>query len=292
MNPHPLVIFHAGCRDGFAAAWAVRRGLGGGPAPDWHPGYYGQPAPNCSGRDVIIVDFSYKRPDMERIARTCNTLLVLDHHATAERDLDGLATLDGATNLHVEFDMARSGAGMAWDHYFPGRDRPWFINYVEDRDLWRKVLPNTEEVNAYISILPFEFEEWDAQEDMGFRDSIIDSGYTVIRKTQQYIREVLKNARVTIFEGHATLLVNCPQVDISETLDVLCTHQVPDSGNPPLPVPTKFAMGWWQRADGRFQYSLRSRGDFDVSALAKKHGGGGHKNAAGFEADSPVHLWW
>ncbi|NIV11578.1 MAG: bifunctional oligoribonuclease/PAP phosphatase NrnA, partial [Aliifodinibius sp.] len=29
-------------------------------------------------------------------------------------------------------------------------------------------------------------------------------------------------------------------------------------------------------------YSLRSRGDFDVSALAERFGGGGHKNAAGF----------
>jgi nanoRNase/pAp phosphatase (c-di-AMP/oligoRNAs hydrolase) len=28
--------------------------------------------------------------------------------------------------------------------------------------------------------------------------------------------------------------------------------------------------------------SLRSKGDFDVSAIAKRFGGGGHKNAAGF----------
>ena len=43
-------------------------------------------------------------------------------------------------------------------------------------------------------------------------------------------------------------------------------------------------------SDGRFQYSLRSRGDFDVSELAKKHGGGGHKGAAGFVVDELVHL--
>jgi nanoRNase/pAp phosphatase (c-di-AMP/oligoRNAs hydrolase) len=29
-------------------------------------------------------------------------------------------------------------------------------------------------------------------------------------------------------------------------------------------------------------FSLRSVGDFDVSAIAKIYGGGGHKNAAGF----------
>jgi uncharacterized protein len=34
-----------------------------------------------------------------------------------------------------------------------------------------------------------------------------------------------------------------------------------------------------------FNVSLRSKGDFDVSEIAKKFGGGGHKNAAGFTID-------
>lgn len=46
---------------------------------------------------------------------------------------------------------------------------------------------------------------------------------------------------------------------------------------------TPVALGWWQRFDGKFQFSLRSRGDIDVSEIAKKFGGGGHKNAAGFQ---------
>jgi hypothetical protein len=32
---------------------------------------------------------------------------------------------------------------------------------------------------------------------------------------------------------------------------------------------------------GDIKWSLRSRGEFDVSAVAKLYGGGGHKNAAG-----------
>ena len=38
------------------------------------------------------------------------------------------------------------------------------------------------------------------------------------------------------------------------------------------------------RADGRWQFSLRSEGEFDVSAVAQQYGGGGHRNAAGFNA--------
>jgi phosphoesterase RecJ-like protein len=33
--------------------------------------------------------------------------------------------------------------------------------------------------------------------------------------------------------------------------------------------------------DGRVKASLRSRGDVDVEKVARRHGGGGHKNAAG-----------
>lgn len=91
------------------------------------------------------------------------------------------------------------------------------------------------------------------------------------------VREVAKNTRRVFFENWNVPIVNAPQVDISELLDHLARNDT-------------FAMGWWQRGDGEFQYSLRSRGDFDVSELAKKYGGGGHKNAAGFEQKEMLKL--
>lgn len=52
----------------------------------------------------------------------------------------------------------------------------------------------------------------------------------------------------------------------------------------------EFGACYFEAENGRFQYSLRSRGDFDVSAIARRYGGGGHKNAAGFTSDDgPVH---
>lgn len=43
-----------------------------------------------------------------------------------------------------------------------------------------------------------------------------------------------------------------------------------------------------ETADGRIKGSLRSRDQIDVQAIASRRGGGGHKNAAGFEADGPI----
>jgi nanoRNase/pAp phosphatase (c-di-AMP/oligoRNAs hydrolase) len=42
---------------------------------------------------------------------------------------------------------------------------------------------------------------------------------------------------------------------------------------------------WTYWGAGKYQVSLRSVGDFDVSKIAKYYGGGGHRNAAGFIVD-------
>ncbi len=40
-----------------------------------------------------------------------------------------------------------------------------------------------------------------------------------------------------------------------------------------------------QTGDAQYKVSLRSRGEVDVERIARAHGGGGHKNAAGFVAE-------
>lgn len=40
-----------------------------------------------------------------------------------------------------------------------------------------------------------------------------------------------------------------------------------------------------QKEDGSYKVSLRSRGEVDVEKIARHHGGGGHRNAAGFSYD-------
>lgn len=267
----PLVIYHGGCRDGFCAAWVCHLALKEHD-PEFFTGYYGQEPPDVAGRDVVLVDFSYPLPQMESLAKSAATLLVLDHHKTAEAALRDFK----ADNSRVVFDMEQSGAGLAWSNYFDGSDRPFLVRYTEDRDLWRHRLTESKAINSYISTLPFDFDAWSEASRMDIAEAL-RGGMVVESKIKQYVAEVRKNARRVTFEGHDVPIVNAPQVDISELLHDLCQGEA-------------FAMGWWQRSDGEFQYSLRSVGDFDVSELAKRHGGGGHKNAAGFESATMLQL--
>jgi phosphoesterase RecJ-like protein len=59
--------------------------------------------------------------------------------------------------------------------------------------------------------------------------------------------------------------------------------------NFPLSVKDIQAVGFIKEAeDGEWRVSMRSKGDIDVGAIARAHGGGGHKNAAGCSARGPL----
>lgn len=278
----PVVIYHDRCRDGFAAAWVANRYLRKqGYKPEFIAANHGDAPPgHLMGRNVFLLDFAYPRHVMMALVMETN-LVVLDHHKTAQADLLNL----GPGSDRVKFDMDRSGAGMTWDFFYGSQPRPWLIDYVEDRDLWRYKLSNSREVNAWIGQLAFDFDVWDAtfdQFETANHPHIVDGGVAIIQKIEQYCRETSKNALAVKFDGYTVPMVNAPQVDISELLRYLLIEG-------PVFKPA-FALGWSQWGDGKFHYSLRSDGDMDVSVLAKKYGGGGHKNAAGFESDVMLRL--
>ncbi len=270
ISSSPLILYHAACRDGFCAAWVARKYFATQERDiEAVPVLYGQEPPDVRGRDVYVLDFCFQRDVMVHLNNQAWQLLALDHHKSAAEDMKGLS--------FAVFDMERSGAGVTWDWFFFGKPRPWIVDYVEDRDLWRKRLPETDAVSAFLSTIPFTFEAWDsaAKLDVPF---VVPMGKVVLARTEQYVTEIAKNAIRVQFEGFDVPLVNAPQMDISDLLSHLA------EGEP-------FSMGWFQRADGKFSYSLRScAGGVDVAELARRHGGGGHIQAAGFQVDWPIHL--
>lgn len=276
----PLIIYHGNCPDGFTAAWVAYKKLG--TECDFFPAQYGQQPPDVTGRRVYILDFSYKRPVMRQILSRAHSLTVLDHHKTAEAELTGIvdefvlrpdliANPPGSELPTVWFDMEKSGARLAWEHFFPNEPAPWLVDYTEDRDLWRWQLPNSRAVNAAIGSYPWSFAEWDAMnDDPGALERLITEGSAIERYKQQQVENICQHATEIEMDGHKILAVNTT-VQFSEVAGKLA------EGRP-------FGAAWFVRSDGRKQWSLRSRdGGVDVSEVALRRGGGGHRNAAGFE---------
>lgn len=264
----PLIIYHGGCKDGFCAAWVAKTYFDAvGKETEFFAASYGKEPPPVEGRNVFILDFSYPRDVLLKMWKEAHVIRVLDHHKTAQEDLK---ELDFCT-----FDMNRSGAGMAWDYFFHGKPRPYIVNYVEDRDLWRWALPDSREVNSYLQTLPYDFAVWTqvSQEDWSkVRDLGIE--FMRVRKDNNKANmDILM--QFTQFDGEEIPVINAPTEGISELMETML-----------LQTRASFALAWRLRNDGRVSISLRStagEGSWDVSRTAQKYGGGGHRNAAGFE---------
>lgn len=272
-NNKPLIIYHGHCTDGFTAVWAARKALG--PNCETVAAHFGQPEPpDVTDREVYIVDYSYPRAVLEDMHDKADSLLVLDHHKTAEADLAGLP--------YCQFDMNRSGAGMAWDHFHPGQPRPWLVDYVEDRDIWRKSLPDTDEVTAFIRSWQASFDRWDTISAMSLEDAI-SHGKAVWSFMSLSVKFACKRARVVSVLGHDNVLEVNSSVLQSEIGNALMEGEGP-KGNVP-----DFAAVWYVGVDGKRKYSLRSDDKHtDVSAIAQQLGGGGHRNAAGCLRDGSL----
>lgn len=263
-----LVLYHDNCPDGFTAAWSVYKALGVMVA-EYRGVNYGQPPvteDDVRDRQVFMVDFSYPRAVLDTIAKAAGNVMVLDHHKTAQADLDGW------TNGRAIFDMERSGAGIAWD-YFHRAPRPNIVAYVEDRDLWRWNLRGSREVSEYMFSVPRTFEAYDEAADYleSHLAGAIATGTVLLRVKRERVAAICKNVRWMRFgrENVAVPVVNA-QSDMSELGEYLAERHGGIGGY------------YFDRADRR-QWGFRSTAPgFDVSELCKQYGGGGHAAAAGF----------
>lgn len=278
-----LVLYHDNCPDGFTAAWAVWRALGDD--AEYRAMNYGQHMPSqpsdYGGRRLIFVDFSLPRAELEALVRAGAHVEVYDHHKTAQADL---FELPGAGAVKVVFDMERSGAGIAWDEFHPDIEgvwlgprlpRPPLIAYVEDRDLWRWALSSSRGVSEWLFSIPRTFEAWDEAAKELERDfgSVAKIGEAFLRLKRERVAKVCDNVRWLTLAGHRIPVVNHAW-DMSEIGEYLCEK-----------FPEAVCGGYYfDRADRR-QWGFRSRGDFDVAALCKPYGGGGHTAAASFTSE-------
>lgn len=256
----PICIYHGNCADGFTAAWVVHHAFGGD--IDLHAGVYQIQPPDVTDRDVYLVDFSYKRDVMLQMREKAKRIVVLDHHKTAEADLSNLL------GIETVFDMARSGARIAWD-YWHDTAPPRTLLHVEDRDLWRFALPNTREIQANIFSYPYEIPVWD-ELMAADPEKLAEEGKAIERKHFKDVRELVNVVtRRMVIGGHNVPIANLPYIHVSDAAHHLAKGQ-------------PFAGCYWDTPKGRV-FGLRSTDDgLDVSEIAKQYGGGGHRNAAGF----------
>jgi len=262
-----LCIYHKNCADGFGAALAVKKYADINKFQcEFIPAHYGDTPPDVSGKDVFIVDFSYPRETLLELKEKAKSIKVIDHHKTAQKDLQDLD--------FCVFDMNYSGAVLTWETIFCTGRVPLLFKYIQDRDLWRWDMENSKAVSAGLQQLKQEFHLWERYLIAGNIPELIETGNIILEYQNKQIEKIINSeVQLTNIAGHNVPCINTTTL-ISEIGNELAKGQ-------------PFCAMYFETADKRI-YSLRSDSNgIDVSEIAKKFGGGGHFHAAGFSVDKP-----
>jgi len=321
----PLVIYHANCADGFGAAFAAWMKLGD--EAEYVPMLYNQHFPpiDCNDRDIYILDFSFDRQRMDVLFSRAKRVVWLDHHKTAFEMWVATGYLDkysSFTNLsephHIILDNNKSGAYLAWEYFHPGEEVPLFIRHIDDYDRWQFKLDGTKAFNkALWSYAPWSFPQWvewfydcEAVFNHTYWADFYTEGEAILRAHEQNVQSVVKGSaracKLIIPVDARNLVASYNQPNwiydqdaryataSVEGLAANCPpHLTSDVGHELATKSGTFGLCWTLSQTGLVaKCSLRSNGEYDVSAIAKVFGGGGHRNAAGFEVDIHTLLGW
>jgi len=263
-----LVIYHASCTDGFGAAYAAWKLLGD--RAEYHAAKYGESPPEVSGKNVVVLDFSYDNATTKRLMKEAKGFLIIDHHKTAMVELSDIP--------NVRFDMEKSGAILSWEFFHPGKQPPRFLEYIQDRDLWKWKLPYSQEFSAAFDMVDFDYEEYEKFLTDSAVDNAQERGAYILAYSKTVISKHAKHASPRKMGGKDVLVVNSPHwmSEIGAALSPKCD----------------FAVIWYYDHETRqVKVSLRAHHeDSGVSEAAKRFGGGGHRKAAGFSLPANVSI--
>ena len=127
-------------------------------------------------------------------------------------------------------------------------------------------------LSELIESQPFDFQAWEslAHKIETQFDHMLELGETILKATERLVDMTCLHTQIIDFEGYQVPCVNASVLHSEVCNELLNRH--PEA---------KFSMSFFVDEKRLVKTSLRCRDDFDVSVIALRYGGGGHKRAAG-----------
>ena len=297
-----LIGYHANCIDGFTAAWVTYNALTKmGDTCKLIALEYNKESEDAlltilvarRYEDLYIVDFSLSLDFLEELQKEFPSthVTILDHHKTAFEKYVPEVAADLSVTSNVQcslkgadiiLDNNQSGASLCWKYFNPKEKPPTLVKYVKDYDLWRfQYGENTKFVNMYLRTLDKTIAAWNLTTEQCENDIeyVYNLGRHLQKKHNATVIEIAQHCNEITIAGKKGLAVECRRAYTSDVGHALATQSGTFGAMFTVDVKTNIVT-----------WSLRSNGDYDVSAIAKQFGGGGHRNAAGFESISTERL--
>lgn len=232
------------------------------------------------GEPVYIVDFSFKPEVMSSLLAITDKVTWIDHHASA-KDYGYADKVMGLQDFSER--SKRSGAMLAWEYFRPEKDVPRAVLLVSDYDTWTAEVPASFEFMEGLKLEHHDPGNCIWEDLFKWHDepvnSICEAGRTATKYRENYCAEMRQSFGYPCkFEGYNCYAMNVyrfgglafgPELKSRD----ICIAFVSDARKVTVSLYTE-------------------RDDIDVSALAKKYGGGGHRKAAGFVLDTGFKYPW
>lgn len=261
-----LILYHGSCPDGFGGAYAAWKKFGD--TAEYRPLHRGQPVPDdLAGKEVYLIDFTYPAEEMQTILASANSLTVLDHHAGIQDVVESIPN-------HV-FDENRSGATIAWSYFHPDTPVPLLLQFLEDQDIYRHALADTVALHAYLEVHPFTFEGWDqiayALDNEDTKEGLLHKARVYAEYYELLAGIAVEKAKLVSFEDMEIYFGTSHPF---KSLKSYVGHLLAEKKGPCSLTVTAHPNG--------YGVSIRGDGSVNVAEIAKKYGGNGHPNSAGF----------
>lgn len=266
-----ILCLHHNDADGRASAAIVRRALGAD--VHFYEIDFGDPVPwdRIERADQgVMVDFSLPPAEMQRMAETTE-LIWIDHHISALESMAGIADdWPGAR------DIGEAGCVLTWKYFFPDEPVPRAIVLIGDRDVWRWAEQDTGAFDEGLhqrDTRPDHDRLWQPllDDDRRLLQELIDEGGILRRARLLDIRRTVRKYGFEVtFEGVRTLAINTRSSGEMGEIIRQQGYQI-----------AYCYVDTWQNGVLVTAVTLYSD-EVDVSRLARKFGGGGHRGAAGF----------
>lgn len=235
-------------------------------------------------KNVLICDFSFKKDVYAAIKKVANAVLTIDHHKTANEELNGDPTLI--------YDEKECGATLLWKWLWTNssgelwKPLPRILEHIRDRDLWQFKLPQTKAILFYMHYEVHGMEDWmhffyerSPAELHAILEDFAFYGNWMLVPVDKTVKSIAYATARGNFFGHLCAIVNTSHF-VSEVADyILQTTQ-----------DVKVVLVWRTNVTlTQYRISMRARAsdpEIDVGELCKKYfGGGGHRAAAGFTVE-------
>jgi oligoribonuclease NrnB/cAMP/cGMP phosphodiesterase (DHH superfamily) len=319
--PSVAILYHRGCRDGYAAAAVA----------DYYYKEIRNKVIDCDSRpdrdqnitnvlffgldpgrlvsdlkkvleldsDTIIKSFdvSFSKEAYELLHNRFHNLIIIDHHKTTIDNFpDGLPD-------QIKCDINYCGCVLAYKYFTLANSDyfiPLFLLYLQDRDLWKETQKDSNIINeGLFSMVTFEYENNDYNKPIFTKwHPYIDPASIYPTKesnpfAQKWLEEAynigkymleMTNRSVSYLKRNASkVTIRMPDNTEYDVMLINSTGHISELGNVLAKENDVFCTMVYRIVGTAVYFSLRSIDDNDTTEISRVYSGGGHRNSSGFE---------